>query len=239
MKSNNLSKTAKKVIDAYGGEEFWKNAREIKAIVSASGLAFTLKWQRPFKNILVVVDVNNPKIRLSPIDKAGNTGVLNGNEVYLESPAGSIIKRRENPREKFPGGIRLLWWDILDQTYFAGYAFWNYFTFPSLLLRDDIVWKEIEFGKLEAHFPSYIPTHCERQVFHFNTDTGLLVQHDYTAEVIGKWAKAANVVLEHKEWSGVRFPSRRRITPRKENGRVAVFPVLIEIEVEEWGVVVG
>ena len=67
--------------------------------------------------------------------------------------------------------------------------------------------------------------------------TGLLRQHDYTAEVFGGWAKAANVVLEHGERDGVLFASKRRVTPRRGDGRPRRWPLLVAIDVHDWQLV--
>ncbi len=232
-----FSQTATKALEVYGGINLWQRTRHVETIASAQGLAFLLKWQKPFHHISIRAEVAKPRIILRPIDKLGNSGILDGDLVRLEDSSGNILRERKNPRKKFPYGRRLFWWDILDQVYFAGYAFWNYLTLPALLLRNDIEWTELAPGRLKARFPSFIPTHCPEQFFTFDTGTGLLVRHDYTAEVMGNWAKAANVVLEHGYWNGIPFPSKRRITPRRKDGTPARRPVLIAIDIHDWKLV--
>jgi hypothetical protein len=119
-------------------------------------------------------------------------------------------------------------------SYFANYAFWNYFTLPALLMREEINWTEIEPGWLEATFPDAIPTHNTVQRFRFDLETGLLIQHDYTADIISKLATAANVVLEHKQGSGFIYPSRRLVTPRSPSGKPLPGPTLIAITVHDF-----
>ena len=222
------------MVEVYGGIDLWQSARHIEAIASAQGLAFTLKWQKPFNHISIRAEIAKPRITLRPIDKSGNSGILDGDLVRLEDSSGNMLRERKNPREKFPYGRRLFWWDILDQVYFAGYALWNYLTLPALLLRGDIEWTELAPGSLKASFPSSIPTHCPEQFFIFDPETGLLRQHNYTAEVMGNWAKAANVVLEHGYWNGIPYPSKRRVTPRRKDGAPAQGPVLIAIDIHDW-----
>lgn len=120
--------------------------------------------------------------------------------------------------------------------FFANYAFWNYFTLPVLLMREDIDWKEIEPGCLDATFPESIPTHSKVQRFRFDLETGLLIQHDYTAEVISTFATAANVVLEHKQGDGFVYTSRRLVTPRSPSGKALPGPALIDITVHSFKV---
>jgi hypothetical protein len=109
--------TLQKALAAYGGEAFWRVARSIRATVSTSGLAFVLKWQKPFRRIGVECGVREPITRLTPIDEAGNIGVLRQGDVFLENPSGSVIARRRNARSfsltagAFSGGtawIRLI-----------------------------------------------------------------------------------------------------------------------------------
>ena len=61
------------------------------------------------------------------------------------------------------------------------------------------------------------------QRFRMDPATGLLVQHDYTAEVFGNWAKAANVVLVHGE-----YPAQQALAERlkEEFGWEAKIPDL-------------
>ncbi len=226
--------TLQKALAAYGGEAFWRAARSIRATVSASGLAFTLKGRRPFHRIAVDCQVSEPFARLTPIDRSGNTGVLTGGDVSLENPSGSVIANRRNARSFFPYGRRLFWWDSLDQTYFAGYALWNYLLFPALLLRQDIHWEQTGPNRLLARFSENIPTHSRAQEFLFDPDSGLLRQHNYTAEVMGGWAKAANVVVGHGAWYGIPYPSHRRVTPRKKDGSPSGGPVLIDLIIHDW-----
>ena len=65
----------------------------------------------------------------------------------------------------------------------------------------------------------------------------LLIRHDYTADVIGTWAKAAHIVLEHGVSDGVAFSKRRRVTPRGSDGAPKGGPLLIGIDIDEWRLV--
>jgi hypothetical protein len=228
--------TLQRALAAYGGEPFWRRARSVRATVSTTGLAFVLKGRRPFRRVAVECDLRMPMTRLSPVNADGTVGILRGGDTFLEKPPGREIARRLNARSVFPYGRRLFWWDSLDQTYFAGYALWNYLTFPALLLREDIRWQNAGPNRLLAAFPADIPTHCPVQEFLFEPASGLLWQHNYTAEIIGGWAKAANVVAEHGAWNGIPYPSHRRVTPRKKDGSPAGGPVLIDLVIHDWEV---
>lgn len=223
-----------RVLQAYGGESKWRNATAVEAVVSCGGASFAMKWRKPFHRIEVFADVKNPYIRFSPINSKGHVAALRGESVQIETPNGTVLASRKEPRKLFPSGRRTLWWDDLDQAYFAGYALWNYLVFPALLLRNDIQWIPVSETILEARFPDHIPTHCRTQQFRFHPSTHLLLRHDYTAEVFGKWARASNQVTEHSGSEGVPFASRRRVTSRSKKGKVRRWPVLVWIEVHEW-----
>ncbi len=91
--------TAEKAITAYGGAELWKNHKFIEAKVSVKGLAFTLKRRPFFKHAKIKMEIARPFSKITPIGKDSSvSGILDGNDVRLESPNGNIIsekKRRE------------------------------------------------------------------------------------------------------------------------------------------------
>ena len=226
----------RRVLDAYGGEARWSAIQIVTLHVSAHGLAFRMKHREPMVRVPAEIDAHQPLVRFFPEQGAGLIEVFAGNEVRLERPDGRVVEARSNPRRFFPGGRRLLWWDRLDQIYFAGYALWNYVTFPALLTRGDVEWEASGDSTLRARFSADFPTHSETQEFHVDPQTGLLTQHDYTAGVFGNWAKAAHCVLAHEEVDGILFATHRRVTPRRMNGKPARFPLLVGIDFDTIGV---
>jgi hypothetical protein len=232
---NGLSNTAKLAIDAYGGVDRWQGSKRVRAVVSASGLAFTLKRRPAFERAVIECDVHRPYCRLTPIGQRPDvTGVLMGQDVELQDSSGAVLAKRESARKFFPFGRRTLWWDDMDMAYFACYAFWNYLTLPRLLMHSDIVWKELEAGHLRAQFPTHIPTHSQCQDYYFDTKSGLLQRYDYTAEVIAPFARPANVVLSHSKQKGIAFPAERKVTPIGFRNKPLSSPVLIHIDVHEF-----
>jgi hypothetical protein len=172
---------------------------------------------------------------LTPIGKNKNImGVLEGFDVRLEKENGEVVSTRTNAWQYFPYGRRLLYWDDLDMSFFANYAFWNYFTMPRLLMNPNVEWSEKTPGCLQAVFPDSLPTHCPVQEYFFEIDTGRLMQHNYTASVVSGLATAAHVVTEHDKHDGLIFPSRRIITPRTKRGAAMKKPVLVDIRVHSF-----
>lgn len=230
-----LSLTAQKALEAYGGADLWKNNKYIEAEVSSVGLAFKLKHRPTFEHAKIRMEINRPFSKLNLICKdKSQIGVLDGQDVRIETADSSIVSERKNARSYFPAGRRLWRWDDMDITYFANYAFWNYFTFPNLLMNENINWKEKEPGILKATFPDNIPTHCKTQEFHIDMNTGKLVQHNYTVDIISKLAKVANVVLNHGEENGSVYPSERLVTPRTHKGKPRKKPVMIHLHVHKF-----
>jgi hypothetical protein len=230
-----LCRTAQRAIDAYGGVDLWKSATSIEAEVSANGLLFTLKRRTPLRHARITMKVDQPVSRITPIGKLSRvTGLMRLHDVELEDEGGSSLARRTGARMYFPYGRRLFYWDDLDMAYFANYAFWNYLTFPRLLLNTDIAWTEKADGVLSAYFPEHIPTHSREQEIIFDSETGLLRQHNYNADVVTPVATAANTVIEHARFDGHDFPSLRRVTPRTRAGGARGFPLLVEITVHNY-----
>ncbi len=62
---------------------------------------------------------------------------------------------------------------------------------------------------------------------------GLLLRHDYTADVIGGWATAANRRLASEVVDGLRFYTRRLVTPRFGDHPVLPGPTLVWIELDD------
>ena len=230
-----LSLTAKKVLEANGGMEIWQNSKYLEAEVSVKGLLFTIKRRPFFEHANIKMEIGRPFSKLTPIGKNKNiVGVLDGMDVRLEDCDGQIIAVRKNARRYFPYRRRLFYWDDLDMSYFANYAFWNYFTFPNLLLNKNIIWNEKEPGLIEANIPDSIPTHSNIQEFRIDMSTGKLLQQNYTAMVVSKLATAANLVVAYSEENGLIFPSKRLITPQSKNGNATKWPVLVDIEVHNF-----
>jgi hypothetical protein len=175
---------------------------------------------------------------IEPIDRRGRLGILDGHDVRLETPSGEIVSERPDARSYFRRvRRRYLYWDTLDLTYFVGYAVWNYLTLPALLLRDDVEWREVAEGVLEAAFPPELPTHGRRQRHTFDRETGLLVRYDYNPEVVvgGGDVVVANVVLERGEFEGIPYEARRKVVPSDdETGEPRARPVFIEMRFWDW-----
>lgn len=229
------------VLEAHGGVARWRSVSEIRARLGSGGVALATKWKpRAFRAYEATITTAEPRVVIAPYPGPGRRGVFEAAAVSIESEAGAVLARRENPRALFRGLRRKLWWDHLDALHFAGYALWNYFTAPFLFLSPGVAAHEIEpweegrerWRRLHVTFPPGLPTHSREQVFYFDA-AGLLRRHDYTAEVFGGWATAAHYSSAHRTFSGLVFPTRRRVYPRRADGRPRPFPTLVWIDVDD------
>ena len=232
-----LSRTAERALAAYGGADRWRKARAAEATVTVGGLLFRLKRRMPAPRARVRTEIWRPYTRIDPIGSSGAIGVLEDPDVRLEAPGGEAVAHRRGARDYFPYGRRWFSWDELDLAYFMGYALWNYFALPALLLRDDVTWTEVSEGVLKPRFPAHLPTHGRDQRLLFDRETGLLRRYDYRPEVVVGMIPltVGNLVLEHAVWEGIPYPSKRRVTQiRHGDGRLLGRPVMVTIEVEGW-----
>jgi hypothetical protein len=229
-------------IEAQGGAARFDSAEEIVTRISCGGTAFRIRFKSgALADFEGRVSTRQPRTVISPYPKPGQRGVFDGDVVRIESEEdGRVLAERSSPRDAFRSFRRNIWWDDLDLLYFGGYALWNYtnapfvFRWPGFEVEEIEPWRDngSEWRRLNVRFPPDIPTHSREQTFYFD-DAGLLRRLDYTAEVFGGWAKAAHYCHEHKELSGLVVPTRRRVTPRRRNGRPAPRPVLVWIEVHD------
>lgn len=238
------------VLEAHGGAARWRVARRVYVHARSGG--FLLRTRVPgtrFADYRLTVDLAEPRAVLDPFPESGVRGVFDRGAARLERGDGEVIASRSEPRGAFfgrPGLRRNFRWDPLDATYFAGYAMWNYLSFPLLLSRPDVEVREIspwrsdgeELRRLEVDFPESMDTHSPRQTFYFDA-AGRLVRHDYVAEVVGGWAKAAHLCADHVDADGLVFPTRRRVRPIGPHNHPLPFPTMVWIRLTDLRVDTG
>jgi hypothetical protein len=238
------------VLEAQGGADRLRAVNRVRAEARSGG--FLLRTRVPgtrFADYRLTVEPAAERTVLDPFPEPGTRGVFERGAARLERADGEVIASRSEPRAAFFGrsGIRRSFrWDPLDATYFAGYAMWNYLSFPLLLTRPDVEVREIapwrskgeELRRLEAEFPADFDTHSRRQSFYFDAG-GRLVRHDYVAEVVGRWARAAHLCADHVEAGGVVFPTRRWVRPIGPGNRPLPFPTMVWIRLADLQIETG
>lgn len=167
----------------------------------------------------------------------GLRGFFRAERVWIENVHGECLADRSMPRAAFGSFRRQIWWDNLDLLYFAGYAAWNYLTFPFVLasaeeVQELEVWSEQGeiWQRLRVRFPKQLPTHSREQVFYFDEHFRLR-RFDYDPFVYASWARAAHYCSHYKEFGGLLAPTRRRVLPRRPVGRSRPWPTLVWIKI--------
>ncbi len=228
-------------VAAHGGAAFWRGLSGLEAQLSASGFLFAAKGRPPLRHARMWASATEPRFAFHDYPRPGWRGELIGDaEVRILDAEGRVMARRERPRLAFRGLRRQLRWDELDFLYFGGYATWNYLATPFLFLRPGFEFELLpplegpqgRIDRLRATFPPDIPTHSRTQVFYFD-EQSLLRRLDYTAEVVGGWARAAHLCEDYKEFAGLRAPTRRRVRPLFIGDRPAPLPTLVAIDIDE------
>jgi hypothetical protein len=236
-----LSSTAQRALRAYGGADLWTKAEGVDAEITLNGLLFVVKRRVTPPRVHITTAIRTPQATISPVDRRGNTGHLDGFTVRLTSPEGQLIEERQDARRR--GEKQHVWsaWDTLDLMYFLGYAFWNYFSLPYQLTRNDIEWREVQDGLLEARYPPELPVHSRLQRFYFDPN-GLLVRNDYRPDFVASrgavWA--ANRVLRHATWHDIPYPSVRTVSPTDgQFGKPSTWLKMVGIQVDNWHLLNG
>ncbi len=225
-------------IEAHGGRDRWRAIDDIRFSLSSGGFAFLSRSQpNALKTLKVSMRPHERQTLLGDFPRPGWQGSWTPDRVQISDPEGRLTAERRDPRSHFRGLVNQLYWDKLDILYFAGYALWNYLSFPFVLDEPGVVVTQSDGRsgnpRLDAVFDPNFPTHSAQQSFWLDPSRRL-VRHDYTADVIGAWAAAANVCLASVEVEGLRFYSRRKVYPRLgPRQTVAPFPTLVWIEIDD------
>lgn len=232
-------------IEAHGGEDFWRGLSGLDIQLSASGFLFAAKGRPVLRHARMWASATEPRFTFHDYPRPGWRGEWIGDaEVRIVDADGKIASRRARPRAAFRGLRRQFRWDELDFLYFGGYATWNYLVTPFIFLRPGFEFELLPqvdspqgmVARLAVTFPFDIPTHSRRQVFYFDEE-GLLMRLDYTAEVVGGWARAAHLCEGYREFGGpggtLRAPTRRRVRPLFIGDKPMPFPNLVVLDIDD------
>lgn len=231
------------VLAAHGGAERWQSVSTITARGRLGGLLPKRFAGNKLANFTFEVQTAEQHTVLHDFPQAGQRAVFDRGDVRIETHGGEQLGARTDPRSAFFGlsGIRRnVRWDPLDVAYFAGYASRNYLTSPLLLIRDAVTvsegepWQESgqQWRRLHVTFPPQFHTHCQQQTFYVDPH-GLIHRHDFVAEPVGKWAKAALYCDRYRQFDGLTFPTRRRVFPRGPASKVLPRPTLLNLNFDE------
>jgi hypothetical protein len=201
-------------IARHGGER-WSRIQAIEIpVISLSGMLAWLKGNgRTF---------GAPRlVRVEPLRARG---------VFVDYPcpgeqgiyeAGRVALGNAEPvehRSSFSGSRKWRRWSPLDALYFFGYALTHYHALPWSLREAEPLAVSRSGYRGAAHaltvrFPPTLHTHSAVQTIHFAAD-GLIVRHDYVAEIISTLARGAHLWLDYVEVNGFPIATHRRVLAR-------------------------
>jgi len=231
---------AKLVIEAHGGLERWNRYTRLSAHLIQGGVLWAAKGKAGvLDDVTVTVDLRQEKVSHWPFGSADRRSRFEPQRVALENAKGEVLEELMQPRSSFQGHTLETPWTDLQLAYFAGCAMWTYLNTPFLLARPGVESEEVEpwqeagetWRRLKVRFPPDIATHSTEQTLYFDQH-GLLKRHDYDVEISGGTA-GAHYVSDVREFSGIVFPTKRRIFPRQPNGHSAPEPLVVSIDLDQ------
>lgn len=232
-----MHKLAMQAMDAHGGLERWNRFTTLSAHLIDGGVLWAAKGKAGvLADVTVTIDLREEKASHWPFGSPGRRSRFEPQRVAIEDTDGQVLEELLQPRDSFHG--HLDHWSDLQVAYFAGYAMWTYLNVPFLLARPGVESEEVEpwqesgetWRRLRVRFPPSIATHSAEQTLYFDGQ-GLLRRQDYNVEVDGA-SGAAHYVSDHKEFSGISFPTKRRVFRRQPDGRPAPEPLIISIDLD-------
>lgn len=151
---------------------------------------------------------------------------------------GSILtpnKRFDLYRARFAGWRKLALWTNRDAAYFFGYSLVNYFSLPFLLRDLPVGAAKLNPGHeswIQSEFPADADTHSRVQRFWFD-DTGLLIRHDYKADILGPMTYGAHHSRDYRFDLPIPIAQRRVVVFRMGTLATSIKVLTAEFKVEE------
>lgn len=219
---------AMEIAEAHGGTARWRRSAAVDVRFSARGLAFLFKGQpETLSTVVGRFGTRSQSVTLQGATPDPWRYETSGSAELLDDVRRIIRERRRR-------------WSIPDVATFAATAMWTYLNLPYVLLDPGVGLEMLpsnnrRIRRLRVRFPPELATHSSDQVLHVNPH-GLISRHDYAARMIGDWAAGSQALDGYQNFDGVRFATRRRVTPRVR-GHVLPVPTLVQIEVHDMQLV--
>ncbi len=238
-----------RAIERHGGQELWQRVRGIDFVVRSLG--GPLPRAKGLHRILelpqrVRVEPQSGRVIWPEWPRSGLRGVYQGGRVAIVSQstlAGSEPFPAESHRLTFAGLRKWRRWKQLDALYFFGYALAHYLALPFSLASAELIFARRLAdggGELWFRFPPGWHTHGRTEGFRFDR-SGLLVRHDYRAEIIGQVACGAHRSLDYLEVEGLLVAQRRRVSAKiGHSWRAPCTPIpVLGADLESWSIELG
>jgi hypothetical protein len=236
-----MNELARLAIDAHGGLDRWKHFTTLSVHGINGGVLWSAKGKAGvLDDVTIAVDIRSEKVSHWPFGSADRRSRFEPQQVALEDASGKVVEELRQPRSSFQGHTLETPWSDLQLAYFVGCAMWTYLNTPFLLVRPGVESEELEpwqeagetWRRLRVRFPPDIATHSTEQTLYFDQG-GMLKRHDYDVEISGG-TPAAHYVSDLREFSGIVFPTKRRIFPRQPDGHSATGPLVVSIDLDQF-----
>jgi hypothetical protein len=215
-------------IAAHGGIDRWERVNELRLRIRIGGTILLSRLASPRTHAFDVdIDTHRVRATIRPFPRPGLSGTFEDGSVRIETDSKAIVAERRIARGPTGAPERRLIWDDLDVLYFFGYAIWGYAVTPYLFLwqgfdaREGAAWLEpngVRWRRLLVTYPSSSPTHSRQQTLYFDK-RGWLQRLDYTAEILGRMARAVHYCSAHQVFDGLVFPTHRVVWWRRPSGQ--------------------
>ena len=201
-------------IARHGGER-WSMIQAIDLpVISLSGMLPWLKGNGRTFGLPRLIRLEPLRARAVFVDypRPGEQGIYQAGRVALGDA------EPVEHRASFSGIPKWRRWSALDALYFFGYALTHYHALPWSLQEAEplAVSRSGQSGAAHAltvRFPPTLHTHSAVQTIHFAID-GLIVRHDYVAEIISTLARGAHLWRDYVEVDGFPIATHRRVLAR-------------------------
>ncbi len=221
--NNDIQAAAQAVIERamerHGGRDRYEQIERIVCKVYAlGGFGMSrrgLKTQFPMPDIVTVMPRYN-KLVLHDYAGAGRDCVYDQGRVAVVATGEVPVFKSDNFRHDMMSVSRLgRPWSTLEATYFFGYAMTHYGSLPfSLQGVEVLAMKTRSRGdwrtRIDFRYPVGSHTHSPIETMYFD-GSDLLMRHDYRPEVSSPVARAANFLLEYKNFDGYLVTERRKV----------------------------
>jgi len=198
-----------RAIERHGGLARWQSVRITLAPSALTGLLPRLKGVGHTFRLprTVAIEPRRARAVFHDYPEAGASGVFDAGQVAL---GGAALAEH---RASFRGARKWRRWSPLDALYFFGYALTHYHAVPFTLGDAELRRWDDRRRVLTVAFPAHVHTHSTVQSFHFD-EGGLIVRHDYVADIVGSWARGAHLWRDFVTVEGFAIATHRRVLAR-------------------------
>jgi hypothetical protein len=141
----------------------------------------------------------------------GSVGIYESGRAAI-GPTATDVADGPSHRRSFGPLSKWRFWTPQDAVYFFGYSLVEYTSLPFCLVHHELIEARRNATGVELwyRFPSGSDTHSAIQGFYFDA-SGLLLRHDYRAEILGRIFNGAHLHREHRMIGGILLATRRTV----------------------------